>query len=164
MTAEELAKLGIEARIAGDEETFLRIDRELQADAGLASTSVARRYHALAVAACGAALMLASTGCGSVQPQPPMDVYAGPPEVPAVVVPPRQQPPTPRPVQPRPMPPPPQPQCVYAGPPIRPSSLVPRPPTPPPPPPMPGYKGPQQMQRRMVPGPGAPGPTRENPK
>lgn len=159
MNAEELVKSGIDARIAGDEETFLRVDGELQADPALASTSIAKRYHDLVVAACGAALMLASTtGCAAVDA--PQDVYAGPPERPVKVV-------QPRPLPPPQSPPPQPPVCIYAGPPAPPVELVPPPPVVRPPvkkangrPPLCGYKGPQYMRQHMVPGPGpsAPGP------
>ena len=88
---------GVARRLAGDEAGFIRVDDEIQADPLLRDEPAARKFHALRVAACGAALVLAAGCTGDSEPSPAC-VYAGPPED-AVS---RQVPPPP--VAPRPSP------------------------------------------------------------
>lgn len=104
-TVEEKIAHGLALRIAGDETGFIRVDDEIQADPVARREPAACRYHALRLAACGAALVLA--GCGSVEPRPG-HVYAGPPAKPVARQPVQAPRPPPSPQQP--------PLCVYAGP------------------------------------------------
>lgn len=89
---------GVALRLSGDEAGFIRVDDEIQSDPVMRSKPAALKYHALRLAACGAALVLA--GCSEDVFSSPKSVYAGPPPTPAS----KQAPP-----------------CdVYAGPPERP--------------------------------------------
>lgn len=90
---------GIARRLAGDEAGFIRVDDEIQADPLLRDEPAARKFHALRVAACGAALVLAAGCTGDSEPSPAC-VYAGPPED-AVS---RQMPPPPAAPRPSPRP------------------------------------------------------------
>ena len=102
---------GVARRLAGDEAGFIRVDDEIQADPLLRDEPAARKFHALRVAACGAALVLAA-GCTGDREPPPNCVYAGPPEdavsrqVPPPPLPPPSAPrPSPDPRAPQPPPP-----------------------------------------------------------
>lgn len=90
---------GIARRLAGDEAGFFRVDDEIQADPALRCEPAAEKFHALRIAACGAALVLAA-GCTPDSEPPPNCVYAGPPED-AVS---RQAPPAPAAPRPSPRP------------------------------------------------------------
>ena len=106
---------GIARRLAGDEAGFFRVDDEIQADPALRNEPAAVKFHALRIAACGAALVLAA-GCTDGSEPSPVCVYAGPPED-AVT---RQVPPAP-PTPPRPTPAP-RPGSVPAPAPVPPPS------------------------------------------
>ena len=111
---------GIARRLAGDEAGFFRIDDEIQADPALRCEPAAVKFHALRVAACGAALVLAA-GCTDGLEPSPVCVYAGPPED-AVS---RQAPPPPAAPRPAPTPrpaPAPRPGSVPAPAPVPPPS------------------------------------------